>query len=199
MHYAVEYPVKGRPRHRRPGEGLARRLLRDRLLDQPALGREIRSLPKHPITRGVKPFTIRDEWYYNMRWIDDMKGVTPILQAAAAGQHAQHRRTRRCRKGEIETMAWAFERQGRRPQLRLHRRPLPPQLGRRELPPPGGERDPLVREGGRFPRAARRWTFDPADLNKNLDWKGKGKPTPRGSSRSCRRTGSSSRFRAGSS
>ena len=29
----------------------------------------------------MKPFTIRDEWYYNMRWIDDMKGVTPILQA----------------------------------------------------------------------------------------------------------------------
>ena len=41
----------------------------------------IRSLPKHEITRGVKPFTIRDEWYYGMRWIDDMKGVTPILQA----------------------------------------------------------------------------------------------------------------------
>jgi putative membrane-bound dehydrogenase-like protein len=39
------------------------------------------SFPKHPITRGVKPFTISDEWYFNMRWRPDMKGVTPILVA----------------------------------------------------------------------------------------------------------------------
>src|SRR5690606_33741535 len=34
----------------------------------------------HPITRGVeKPFNVRDEWYYNMRFPEGMKGVTPIL------------------------------------------------------------------------------------------------------------------------
>ena len=37
--------------------------------------------PKHPITNGVKPFTINDEWYYHMRFRPEMKGVTPILTA----------------------------------------------------------------------------------------------------------------------
>ena len=35
--------------------------------------------PNHPIARGVKPFTINDEWYYHMRFEEDMAGVTPIL------------------------------------------------------------------------------------------------------------------------
>jgi putative membrane-bound dehydrogenase-like protein len=35
--------------------------------------------PKHPTTRGVKPFSVNDEWYYHMRFRPDMKGVTPIL------------------------------------------------------------------------------------------------------------------------
>jgi hypothetical protein len=38
-------------------------------------------IPEHETTRGVKPFTMKDEWYYHMRFVDDMKGVTPILQA----------------------------------------------------------------------------------------------------------------------
>lgn len=37
--------------------------------------------PEHPVARGVKPFTIRDEWYFNMRFKKDMEGVTPILSA----------------------------------------------------------------------------------------------------------------------
>jgi len=37
------------------------------------------NLPKHPITRGVQPFTINDEWYYHMRFREGMEGVTPIL------------------------------------------------------------------------------------------------------------------------
>ncbi len=42
---------------------------------------DIKKLPKHPITRGVKPFAVRDEWYYNMRFREGMKGVKPILIA----------------------------------------------------------------------------------------------------------------------
>jgi len=38
-----------------------------------------RKFPKHPITRGVKPFSVNDEWYYHMRFRPDMKGVIPIL------------------------------------------------------------------------------------------------------------------------
>jgi hypothetical protein len=36
-------------------------------------------LPVHAVTRGVKPFTTHDEWYFNMRFRPGMKGVTPIL------------------------------------------------------------------------------------------------------------------------
>ncbi len=39
------------------------------------------SLPHHPITRGVKPFKIRDEWYFNMRFRPAMDHITPILTA----------------------------------------------------------------------------------------------------------------------
>ncbi len=38
-------------------------------------------LPEHPVARGVEPFEIRDEWYFNMRFLPEMKGVTPILSA----------------------------------------------------------------------------------------------------------------------
>jgi len=38
-----------------------------------------KQLPVHAVTRGVKPFTTRDEWYFNMRFRAGMKGVTPIL------------------------------------------------------------------------------------------------------------------------
>ena len=33
------------------------------------------NLPAHPVTRGVKPFKMRDEWYYHMRFAENMKGV----------------------------------------------------------------------------------------------------------------------------
>ncbi len=38
-----------------------------------------KAMPKHPIANGVKPFSINDEWYYHMRFLEDMDGVTPIL------------------------------------------------------------------------------------------------------------------------
>jgi hypothetical protein len=42
---------------------------------------DFKDLPQHEITRGVKPFKINDEWYYHMRFVDKMEGVTPILAA----------------------------------------------------------------------------------------------------------------------
>jgi hypothetical protein len=36
-------------------------------------------VPKHAITRGVADFQIRDEWYYHMRFRENMQGITPIL------------------------------------------------------------------------------------------------------------------------
>jgi len=82
----------------------------------------------HPITRGVKPFAIKDEWYFNMRFVGDVAGnksaekdglkFTPILVASPSDQvrdgpyvypkgpypHIQAAR------GRAEAMMWAVER-----------------------------------------------------------------------------------------
>jgi hypothetical protein len=81
---------------------------------------EFTEFPKHPITSGVKPFAVRDEWYFNMRFRDGMKGVTPILVAKPSDEvrdgpyvypkgpykHIQEA------KGRPEAMMWAAERPG---------------------------------------------------------------------------------------
>lgn len=78
IHYAVE-TVKGEPG--------------DRFLDwmggyfeinwsvNPHWKAKFEKLPDHPVTRGVKPFETTDEWYYHMRFRENMDGVTPILTA----------------------------------------------------------------------------------------------------------------------
>jgi len=103
LHYAVEYPAK-------VGETVQSWLggyYETGFSINPHWDAEIRSLPKHPITLGVKPFTIRDEWYYNMRFVDDLKGITPILQALPP-DNTRGTPAAKARKGEIETMAWAL-------------------------------------------------------------------------------------------
>lgn len=37
--------------------------------------------PKHPVARGLKPFATNDEWYFHMRFLEEMKGITPVLSA----------------------------------------------------------------------------------------------------------------------
>ncbi len=82
---------------------------------------EFKQLPVHPITRGVKPFTIRDEWYFNMRFRDGMQGVTPILSAVppastterADGPHSGNPAMRAAvKRGDLQHVAWASERAG---------------------------------------------------------------------------------------
>ncbi len=84
--------------------------------------------PEHPITRGVKPFQVKDEWYFNMRFVGDIAGnkaategelkFQPILVAepsdavrngpyvypAGPYPHIQ------ANKGRAEAMMWAVER-----------------------------------------------------------------------------------------
>lgn len=38
-----------------------------------------KEFPVHPVTAGVQPFEINDEWYYHMRFREGMEGVTPLL------------------------------------------------------------------------------------------------------------------------
>ncbi|WP_147866533.1 ThuA domain-containing protein [Stieleria maiorica] len=39
------------------------------------------SFPEHPVTRGVEPFEIKDEWYFNMRFMADIEGNQSAQQA----------------------------------------------------------------------------------------------------------------------
>lgn len=170
LHYAVDYL----PQHGKTVIGWMGGYYEPNYSINPHWDAIIRTLPKHPITNGVKPFTIRDEWYYGMRFIEDMKGLTPILQAVPPDETRRTEYTK-SRKGQIETMAWAYER------------------------PDGGRGFGFT--GGHFhrnwadqdfrrivvnailwcskvevPEGGAKVEFDPADLNKNLDWKGKGEP-----------------------
>lgn len=79
---------------------------------------EFKTLPDHPITRGVKPFSILDEWYFHMRFADGLKGVTPILTAVPSadtmsrpdGAHSGNPAVRQAvAAGEPQTVAWAYE------------------------------------------------------------------------------------------
>jgi len=114
LHYAVEVP-KGKPGNY--------------LLDwmggyyetywsvNPHWEAEFKELPKHPITSGVKPFSMNDEWYYHMRFVENMQNVTPILTAIPPdstrkrpdGPHSGNPHVR-ARMGMPEHVAWAYER-----------------------------------------------------------------------------------------
>ncbi len=117
LHYAVEIP-KGEPG--------------DRFLDwlggyfethwsvNPHWTANFKNLPNHPITRGVEPFSINDEWYYHMRFREGMKGVTPILSdvppketlSRPDGPHSGNPGVRQAvAKGEPQHVAWATERE----------------------------------------------------------------------------------------
>jgi type 1 glutamine amidotransferase len=78
---------------------------------------EFKQFPDHPVTRGVVPFAIDDEWYYHMRFRQDMEGVTPVLSAVPPEETRQRpdgafsgNPTVRARVGMIEHVAWARQR-----------------------------------------------------------------------------------------
>jgi type 1 glutamine amidotransferase len=77
------------------------------------------TLAEHPITRGVAPFKINDEWYYHMRFHEGMRGVTPILTdlppaeslSRPDGAHSGNPDVRAAvARGEVQHMAWAVQR-----------------------------------------------------------------------------------------
>ncbi|HVR73173.1 MAG TPA: family 16 glycoside hydrolase [Planctomycetota bacterium] len=73
----------------------------------------------HPITRGVKPYSINDEWYFFMRFPEKMEGVTPILGAVAPpetmsrpdGAHSGNKYVRESvKRGDVQHVMWARQR-----------------------------------------------------------------------------------------
>ncbi len=77
-------------------------------------------MPDHPIANGVQDFTIRDEWYYHMRFRKGMEGVTPILTALPPAESLSlpdgsrsgnpHVREAVLENKEPQHVMWAFER-----------------------------------------------------------------------------------------
>ncbi|MCY3020367.1 MAG: ThuA domain-containing protein [Planctomycetota bacterium] len=107
LHYAVDYNPK-------PNEGeRVQKWLGGyydvRISINPFWVADYKELPDHPICRGVKPFKQNDEWYYNMNFLPDAKGLTRILQAVPPDGT---RGTADAKKypGRAETTAWAYER-----------------------------------------------------------------------------------------
>jgi type 1 glutamine amidotransferase len=97
LHYAVELPKQSgglklldwlggfydRPYSQNP--------MNDAVLEQAS--------PRHPISRGWKPFTLRDEWYFRIRFQPGDRRVTPVLTAMLPPSHP-----------EKQVLAWATER-----------------------------------------------------------------------------------------
>ncbi len=78
-------------------------------------------LPVHPITTGIGPFRLEDEWYFNMRFVPGGSGVTPILSAVAPdstmdrgnGPHSGNDAVRELVAARVpQVTAWAYERPG---------------------------------------------------------------------------------------
>lgn len=44
---------------------------------------EFKTFPDHPITRGVKSFKIDDGWLSKLRFVPDLKGVTPLMRTTS--------------------------------------------------------------------------------------------------------------------
>ncbi|MCH2211892.1 MAG: ThuA domain-containing protein [Fuerstiella sp.] len=77
--------------------------------------------PDHPICHGVQPFSVQDEWYYHMRFVDGLKGVTPILSDVPPpeslerpdGPRSGNATVREAvARREPQHVAWAYQRPG---------------------------------------------------------------------------------------
>ena len=73
----------------------------------------------HAVTRGVKPFRAKDEWYFHLRFPEGMKGVTPLLTAVPPlstmerpdGPHEGNPAVREAvAAGDHQVLSWAFDR-----------------------------------------------------------------------------------------
>jgi type 1 glutamine amidotransferase len=107
LHYAVEYPKE----HGNEVLSWLGGYYLTGYSVNPHWQAQIQSLPDHPITRGVKPFAIQDEWYYVMRFTPEREGLTPIL-VARPPDNSRFTPEAKQHLGREETLAWAFDRPG---------------------------------------------------------------------------------------
>ncbi|MCX8156190.1 MAG: ThuA domain-containing protein [Verrucomicrobiae bacterium] len=115
MHYACEVPKD------RGGKEFLEWVggyYEDRYSCNPIWEPEFKRFVNHPTTRGVQPFSIKDEWYFCLRFRENMEGIIPILAATPSDKvrngpyvwpagpypHVQ------AASGREEVMMWAVER-----------------------------------------------------------------------------------------
>lgn len=58
------------------------------------------SFVEHPVTRGVTPFKENDGFLYKLRFVEGLKGITPLLRTSPKGGL----------KGSEDVVSWAYER-----------------------------------------------------------------------------------------
>jgi type 1 glutamine amidotransferase len=105
LHYAVEYP---KSKSEKVLSWLGGYYEQD-FSTNPHWKADFKRLPEHPITRGVKPFAIQDEWYFNIRFAPESKDVTPILKATPPDDKRGNDEAKKF-PGREEIVAWAYER-----------------------------------------------------------------------------------------
>jgi len=167
IHYAVEYPKKD-------SEAVFDWLggyYETGFSTNPHWKADFKTLADHPIARGVKPFNIQDEWYFNIRFAPESKGVTPILKATPPDDKRGTAAAKEF-KGREEIVAWTFDRAN----------------GGRSFGFTGGHTHKnwadenfrrlvtnaiLWSAKVEIPKDGAKVVFDAADINKNLDRKGK--------------------------
>jgi type 1 glutamine amidotransferase len=167
LHYAVEYP-KSQSEHIFKWLG---GYYETGFSTNPHWVADFKNLTVHPITRGVKPFKIRDEWYFNIRFKPESKNVTTILRATPPDS-VRGTEAAREHKGRSEVVAWAYERDD----------------GGRSFGFTGGHTHKnwsnedfrrlvvnaiLWSAGVDVPEGGAKVEMDPDDINRNLDRKGK--------------------------
>lgn len=167
LHYAVEYPKQ----HNELILSWLGGYYETGFSTNPHWKADFKMLPDHPIARGVKPFAIQDEWYFNIRFDPSMKGITSILKATPPDE-VRRTAAAKMHPGREEIVAWAFERGN----------------GGRSFGFTGGHTHKnwgdenfrrlvvnsiLWTAKLEVPKDGAKVELDPADVNKNLDRKGK--------------------------
>jgi type 1 glutamine amidotransferase len=167
LHYAVEYP-KSKSEHVFQWLG---GYYETNFSTNPHWKADFKKLPDHPITRGVKPFEIQDEWYFNIRFAPESKNVTPIL-VATPPDDKRGTADAKMHPGREEVVAWAFEREkgGRSfgfTGAHFHKNWGDENFRRLVV------NAILWSAKVEVPKDGAKVQFDPEDLKKNLDRKGK--------------------------
>ena len=115
IHYAVEIPKEnGGPELL----GWMGGYFETHLSVNPHWSADFNEFPKHPVSNGLNPFAMLDEWYFHMRFTEEGK-LTHVLAATAPedtmerpdGPHSGNPHVRKAvAEGLPQTVAWAFDR-----------------------------------------------------------------------------------------